>query len=230
MSVNGLQKITDGILNDARSQAEEILERARAESEAITARYAQSAEGLRERLSAEAEEKATAFVARTRSSAVAQKNEILLRRRGELVDETFEAAMEQILSMDKHRYAELLGGLAAAAAWELCRTEEDNRRLYGDEDEDLDASLSLILNKNDRDVCGEAVLSAVRKKLTGKIPAEKLNGLALSRNTARIKGGVILCYGEVEYNCSLEMILAGLRRELLGEVEKALFDFRGNGI
>ena len=231
MSVNGLQKITDGILGDARSRAEEILAQARMESAEITARYADRAERLRESLSSEAEQKATAFVARTKSSAATQKKELLLRRRGELVEEVFAEAMEQLLSMETNRYAELLSGLAAAAALELCRTEEENLALYGEEDEDgAEASFTLILNKNDRDACGEAVLSAVKKKLAGRIPEEKLASFALSRDTARIRGGVILCYGDVEYNCSLEMLFAGLRRELSGEVERALFDFRGNGI
>ena len=42
-------------------------------------------------------------------------------------------------------------------------------------------------------------------------------------DAAAIDGGLILRYGDIESNCSLELLFAGLRRELEGEVSHALF-------
>ena len=230
MSVNGLERITDKILADAREQAKLILEQARTDCEGITADYTARAEEIRERLSREAEEKASAFVARTKASAAMKRNELLLEQQGALVDGVFEDAMKQTMALESEKYAELLGGLLAAAVLDFCRTEAENRALYGDEEEAEEAVFEVILNKKDRESCGEAVLASARKKLAGKVPAEVLDSMMLSRQMRKMAGGVILCYGAVECNCSFEMLFAQLRRELEGEVSRALFDFRGNGI
>ncbi len=228
MSVNGLQRITDQILGDARARAEAILDQARHESERITSEYEAEADALRRRLSLEAEHDAKVFIDKTKASAAAQKSELLLSQKSKLVDEVFERALEEALTLDTEKYAELLGGLAAAAVYDFCRSEAENRALYGEEDERH--AFEIVLNKKDRDACGEAVLSSVRRKLGGKVSADVLSGMTVSRQVKKIKGGAIVCYGPVECNCSLEMIFSQLRRELEGEVCEALFDFRGNGI
>ena len=228
MSVNGLQRITDRILGDARARAEEILDQARQESERIASEYAAEADALRRKLSLLAEGEAKTFIEKTKASAAAQKSELLLMQRSRLVDEVFRGAFEEVLSLDTSKYAELVAGLAASAIYDFCRSEAENRALYGEEEEERYA-FEIVLNKKDRDTCGDAILSSVRRKLVGKV-SDALDGMTISKQTRRIKGGAVVCYGPVEYNCSLEMIFAQLRRELEGEVCEALFDFRGNGI
>ena len=230
MSVNGLQRITDQILADAQARADAILEQARAERDAITARYVREAEEIRQSLSSEAEEKASAFVARTKASAAMKRSELLLEQQSALVDEAFEGAMKQILSLSTEKYAELLGGLLAAAVLDFCRTEAENLSLYGEEEDVESADFEVILNKNDRETCGEAVLAVARKRLTGKVEPSLLDAMVLSKQMRKMQGGLILCRGSVECNCSFEMLFVQLRRELEGKVNRALFDFRGNGI
>ena len=229
MSVNGLQRITDKILADARARADQILDQARQESDRIASEYADQADALRRKLSLQAEEEAKAFIDRTKASASAQKNELLLAQRGELVDGVFERAMEEVLALDTSKYAELVGGLVASAIYDFYRSETENRALYGEE-EDEKFAYEIVLNKKDLDTSADAVLSAARRKLTGKVPAEILDGMTVSRQTRRIKGGAVVCYGPVECNCSLEMVFQGLRRELEGKVAETLFDFRGRSI
>ena len=228
MSVNGLQRITDQILGDARARADEILDQARQESERIASEYAEEADALRRKLSLLAEGEAKTFIEKTKTSAAAQKSELLLMQKSRLVDEVFQGALEEVLSLDTSKYAELVAGLAASAIYDFYRSEAENRALYGEEEEERYA-FEIVLNKKDRDTCGEAILSSVRRKLVGKV-ADALDGMSISKQTRRIKGGAVVCYGPVECNCSLEMIFAQLRRELEGEVCEALFDFRGNGI
>ena len=110
---------------------------------------------------------------------------------------------------------------------ELVSTELENRALYGDEEEPLPVESELIFNKKDRETCGDAVLQSVRKKLMGKIPQERINGLTLSGKTLPIEGGVILRCAEMELNCSFELLFAQLQRDLEAEVNTALFEARG---
>ena len=228
MSVNGLQRITDRILGDARARADEILDQARQESERIASQSQAAADALRRKLSLQAEDEAKTFIEKTKATAAAQKSELLLTQKGRLVDEAFKGAFEETLALATPKYAELVGGLAASAIYDFCRSEAENRALYGEEEEERYA-FEIVLNKKDRDTCGEAVLSSVRRKLVGKV-SDALDGMSISKQTRKIKGGAVVCYGPVECNCSLEMIFAQLRRELEGEVCEVLFDFRGNGI
>ena len=229
MSVNGLQRITDKILADARARADLILDQARQESDRIASEYAAAADALRKKLSLDAESEAKTFVEKTKASAMAQKNELLLSQRSRLVDRVFENAFEETLALGTQKYAELVGGLVASAVYDFYRSEAENRARYGEE-EDEQYAFEIVLNKKDRDACGDAVLSEARRKLTGKVPAEMLECMTISRQVGKITGGAVVCYGPVECNCSLEMVFAQLRRELEGEVCATLFDFRGNGI
>ena len=88
----------------------------------------------------------------------------------------------------------------------------------------------MILNKKDRDTVGDDVLNSARRRLSGKVPEEALKTMALSRRVAPMQGGVVLCRGPVEYNCSFEILFAELRRDLEHEVSEALLAFRGNGL
>ncbi len=229
MSVNGLERITDRILGEARSRASAVLEQARTESEALLAEGERRAEEIRAELSRAAEAKAAAMIAEAKALAVTKKNEILLAKKSALVESVFADAQNDVASMEPKKYTELLGGLTAAAIYEFCKTEAENRARYGDEDEES-AAFEVVLNKKDREGCGEAVLETARRRLSGKIPEEDLKTATLSKETRKMQGGVVLRRGSVELNCSFEMLFGELRRDLEGQVSGVLFDFRGNGI
>ena len=245
MSVNGLERMTEQILSDARAEAEAILTAAREECARIKAESEAKAEQIRRRLSQEAEERAAALIAETKSSAAARRSELLLARQGALVDRVFAHTLEETLNMERGKYTELLGGILAAAIYEFCREDAENLALYGEspaqygeslaqysetEDEDRNAAFEVMLNKKDRDTVGEGVLNSARCRLSGKVPEEALKTMTLSQKTVPMQGGVVLCRGPVEYNCSFEILFAGLRRDLEHEVSEALFAFRGNGL
>jgi vacuolar-type H+-ATPase subunit E/Vma4 len=234
MSVNGLERMTQQILADARAQADAILGAAREECAKIAVESEAEADRIRKRLSQEAETQAAALIAETKSSAAARKNELLLTRQGALVDRVFAHTLEETLTMERGKYAELLGGILAAAVYEFCRTDAENLTLYGEngeeDEDDRDAAFEVMLNKKDRDTVGEDALTAARRRLSGKVPEEALKAMTLSHKTVQIQGGVVLCRGPVEYNCSFEILFAGLRRDLEHEVSEALFAFRGNGL
>ena len=82
----------------------------------------------------------------------------------------------------------------------------------------------ILLSKQDREKCGEALLTSARTRLVGRVEKKKLDLLTLSDECAEIDGGLILRCGDVASNCSFALLFADLRRELEGEVSHALFD------
>ncbi len=226
--MNGLQKMTERILADARAEAEAILAEAERDCEEIRSAYAARAEAIRERLSLEAEAKGADMVAQARSGAAVQRRNLLLRQQSELLEATFSGAEDWILNLPAEKYADVVGGLLSAALCDWVDTEKKNLAVYGEEDEDAGLPFEVILNKKDRETCGEALLAVVRRKLKGRVPEEILADLCLSRGTRPIKGGAVLSRGALELNCSFEIVFAQLRRELESEVGRVLLEVRGS--
>ena len=139
----------------------------------------------------------------------------------------FDSTLAGIRSLDGEKYTEVLAGLLSAALLEQLEAEVTSRTIYGEEEALAPARYEVVFNPNDRDRYGAAVLESARKRLSGKAPAEKLDMLALSDKTVSIDGGFILRCGDIESNCSLELLFAQLRRELESEVSHALFDPKG---
>ena len=175
----------------------------------------------------DAERKSADAIARAKSAFAMQKRNIIGQKRSDLIDGVFSDAFAWVKNLSPEKYADLLVGLLSAAMLEAVATEQKNRALFGDEESEPVAAYEIVLNKNDRENCGKAVLDGLRRKLKGKIPAETLEKLKLSSKTVNIAGGGILRMGDIESNCSLEMIFSQLRRELEVEVNRALFSVRG---
>lgn len=224
MSLNGLERITDKILSDARAQADQILAQAQAECDKITADYAARADRIRENLNSEAELRGKEFVSRAKSSAATNRRNLILHAQSELIDEVFDGTLEQMLALENAQYTQLLTGLLAAALLEQIETEKSAAILSSEGEWEAPASYEVLLNQRDKERCGKALIEAIRKKLEAKVPAEKLSRLTLSDKAVSIEGGAILRCGAVEANCTLSLLIAQLRERLESEVAHALFD------
>ena len=223
MAMNGLDKITNRILDEARAEADAIIEAARAECEAIRADYAAKAEAIRLRISDTAEREGADLIARAKVASANEKRGAILRMQSRLLDETFESVRAQIRGQGDEQYAKTLTGLLSAALTEQVTIERESLALYGEEEAPLAETYEVILNQQDRDRFGEALVRDTRAKLRGTLSDEVLAKLSLSNTVASIEGGVILRCGSIETYCSLELIFEQLRAELEGEVSHALF-------
>lgn len=227
MAANGLNKITEKILQEAQAEADRIRAEAESDCERIRNEYAERAAQIRERLSAQAEQKGADLITRAKSSAAMQKRNLIQQKRSDLLENVFVDARKWVLALPEEKYCDLLAGLLSSALLEQTDTEEKNRALYGDEDEITPEVYEVLFNKNDRERVGAAVLERTRKKLGGKLSAERLAKLRLSDKTVAMDGGVILRYGDVETNCSFEMLFSQLHRDLEAEVSRNLFGAKG---
>lgn len=225
--MTGLDKITDKILAEAEADARALMEQAEEKSREILGQYRESAEQIREKLSAQAQREGENIISRAKSAAAMEKRNILLTARAELIDRAFQEAYQSLCSLPEEQYVSFLVKLLTGALLGRLEEEKNHRALYGEEDLEPVEQYEVLLNARDRAAYGVRLLEGVRRAVVGKVGADELEKLVLSECTVKIDGGVILKCGDVESNCSLEMIFAGYRDRLEGEVSRMLFEEGG---
>jgi vacuolar-type H+-ATPase subunit E/Vma4 len=195
-----------------------------AECEKIRAEYRARAKELRDTMTENAEHEAEEMVSRARSTAAVEKRNILLNAKSEMIDAAFDTALAEIRAWDDAKYRELLVGLVSSAVIGQVKAEEAELADYGADELERADRFEIVLSRHDRDAHGEAVLDGVRKSVVGRLDRERLDTLVLSQSVADIDGGVMIRYGDMEINCSLDMLFARLRESLESEVNKILFN------
>jgi len=223
MSMNGLDRITERILSEAREEADRILEDAETKCAQIASEAEVRAAEIRARLNEDAERDATELVSRIKTAVETKKRNALLMTQSALLDEVFDDTLAQIYNLEAEKYTEILVGLLCAALIEQREAEQTSRNLYGEEDAMAPDAYEVLLNQRDYNRCGKVLVARTKQKLDGKLPAEMLDRLTVSEQTVGIDGGLILRCGSVESNCSLRPLFAQLREELETEVSRALF-------
>lgn len=221
--MTGLDKITSKILADAQDDARRTLETA----EAQCARLREELDARREAscaaLNSEAEREAQSIISRAKSAAALEKRAITTAARSRLVDAAYARARERLLGQSRGDYTAFLVQLTCYAFCEQLETERVNRELYGEAETEADC-YELRLCAEDRAKLGRNVINDVRNRLAGRVDRETVERLHLSEDDAPIDGGIILRYGDVELNCSIDMLLGSLRDETEAAVCAALFD------
>ena len=219
--MNGLNKITERILFDAKEKAREILEAAQTECRAVAESYAQKAEQLRDEISATAEAEGEALISRAKSAAAMTRRNLLLSTRAALIDETFAAARRELRDDSFGKYRELLTALLLSAIADQVSNAAQSAA-FGDELTEFD-KLEVLLSEADRARYGNTVVEDARREARRRFGTALADKLVLSEETADIDGGLVLRYGSIEANCSLSMLISRMREELEREVAAVLF-------
>lgn len=194
-SMNGLEKITARIEEDAQNEIRSETRVIDAEAEKVLADAEAKAKA---RLAAgRAELRAAADNRRERliSAAETEARQKTLQVKQECVDRAFSLAKERILSSDEDSLLELLSGFIVSAA-ETGREE-------------------VLLNAENRARFGEKLVALANRKKAGA-------SFVLSEEP-RDTDGVILRSGKVEYNGSISTRFDELRRQFAYEVAETLF-------
>ena len=219
--MNGLDKITERIITDAKEQARQILEQAQADCRSAAQEYADRADAIRARISERTMKEGEELIARARSSAAMTRRDILIAAKAKILDRTFAAAKAQICDTDYGKYRELLVALLSCALIDQAKNEQTCLEL-GDEVAEFD-TFEVLLNETDRARFGTSLLESARKNTERRIGSERAEKLRLSDEVADIEGGLILRYGNVETNCSISALLGEMRRELEPKISALLF-------
>ena len=198
--MNGIEKITGRILDDAQAQADEIISQAQAEAAQIRAQYQAQAEKEFADTTRRGTERATEREENLVGAAHLEARKQTLAAKQAMVDKAFLRAHDSLRALSGQEYIAFLANLAANAAHS--GTEE------------------LILSAEDKAQHGETVLAAANEALKAKGLSAALTLAADPRPTG---GGLILRDGLTETNCTLETLLRLTRGELSSQVAEALF-------
>lgn len=192
--LNGLQNLTDKIQSDAKGYAQELAESTRKKVEELLREQQLEADELRQQTAEAARKEADGIIARAQSQAALEERNALLRRKRDLINESFSLAAEEIANLPQEKYVALLVKLV-------------QRYQTG--------PAEIILNARDQKAVG------------GKLLGELLAGAGapvttLSKEVGSFKGGLILRQGDVDTNCTVEVLCEGMRHELEPKVIELL--------
>ena len=194
--MKGTEKIIAHIQADAKSQADAVLAKAEEQAAQIRAEYdKQAAQVYADKVRA-GTKACQDQVDSVQRIARMEAKKALLSVKQEMVAKSFEQAQELLTSLPEEQYVAFLAKLAARAS------------VSGDEE--------IVLNERDREAVGEAVVKAANALLKG-------GKLSLSERTGSFAGGLILSRGNVEANCTAELLVELCRGEMSVEIADMLF-------
>lgn len=199
--MNGIEKITARIISDAEADAAVTAEESRAQCEALEKEYDQKAQDEYSRIVKAGTAKCEAQADRTGRTAGMEARKSILALKQEMVSLAFDKAEELMGMMPESIYIPFLAEQAASAV--------------------TSGEKEVIFNERDRASCGKAVV----KQANALLAERKIDcALYLSDETRSIKGGLILKEGDIEINCSIEILTEGCRSRLAAEVAGVLFE------
>ena len=194
--MKGTEKIIAHIRADAKSQADAVLAKAGEQAEQIRAEFdKQAAQVYADKVRAGTKACQDQMDSVQRIANMEAKKS-LLGVKQEMVSESFEKAQALLTGLPEEQYVDFLAKLAAKAS------------VTGDEE--------IVLNERDRAAVGKAVVEAANAKLGG-------GKLSLSERVGSFAGGLLLSRGNVEANCTVELLVELCRGEMSAEIADTLF-------
>ena len=195
--MTGIDKICERISLQADEVCREILDRAEEEVCAIRAEGDRAAKAESDAILTRGKAQATEREARLAGVAELEAKKLHLKTKQSMIDGAFDEALAALCAFPDDRRTALLASLAANGA--------------------VTGSERVICTAADRESIGRAVVDAANGILGAK------GNLTLAEETSDAKGGVILAEGNMEVNCTFEIILRQMHDDLSGEVAEILF-------
>ncbi len=178
----GIEKITDEIIKEARTQAEELQKEYDSKIKEITDRILFDAQKEKETIVSKIDKDKASAETMAKSSADLKARRIILEAKQKVISDIKEGITDAILKMPKEEYFDFLLSLLkkkiTGAEGTLCFNTADLKNMPAD-----------FLEK----------VNQIASPLGGKI--------TLSKETADIDGGFLLSYGDVVENTSLKALI-----------------------
>lgn len=199
--MKGTEKIIAHIRADGDAEAKKIIDAASKQAEEKRAESFKAALSEYEKLMKAGNAECEDILSGSRRIAEMEAKKSVLSVKQEMISAAFDAAREEIVNMPRDKYTQFLARMAAEAA--VSGMEE------------------IVLNARDKAEVGKAVCKAANELLSAKGTPGKLT---VSEDTADISGGVIVRFGGIETNCSIDALIRQRRSGLSTEVAAALFE------
>lgn len=193
--MNGMEKITARMKEDAARSLSELNAQTERELRRIREESAVRAEKERETADERAHLAAQERYERLCSAVEMETRKLTLSAKQEVLAETYDRALEILCSMPREEYLSLLVHLLKAAGGK------------GDE--------KIALSAKDRDEMGETLVERANKELNAHY--------TLAGEAADIRAGLVLISEECDVNCSFETLLALSREKTERGAAKLLF-------
>ena len=195
--MKGTEKIIAHIQADAKAQADAILAQAEQQCASIREDYEKKASAAYgDKIRAGVKECQDKVDSIERIAQMEAKKAVLALKQ-EMVSASFDKARDMIVGLPKEQYAAFLAKLAAQAA------------VTGDEE--------VLLNGRDRDTVGPAAVKAANETLGA-------GRLTLAADAGNVAGGLILRRGNIEVNCTVELLVELCRADMSAQLAGVLFD------
>ncbi len=199
--MKGTEKIIAHIRADGDAEAKKIIDAASKQTEEKRAESFKAALSEYEKLMQAGNAECEDILSGSRRIAEMEAKKSVLSVKQEMISAAFDAAREEIVNMPRDKYTQFLARMAAEAA--ASGMEE------------------IVLNARDKAEVGKSVCKAANELLSAKGTPGKLT---VSEDTADISGGVIVRFGGIETNCSIDALIRQRRSGLSTEVAAALFE------
>ena len=199
--MKGTEKIIAHIRADGDAEAKKIIDAASKQAEEKRAESFKAALSEYEKLMQAGNAECEDILSGSRRIAEMEAKKSVLSVKQEMISAAFDAAREEIVNMTRDKYTQFLARMAAEAA--ASGMEE------------------IVLNARDKAEVGKSVCKAANELLSAKGTPGKLT---VSEDTADISGGVIVRFGGIETNCSIDALIRQRRSGLSTEVAAALFE------
>ncbi|MCL2084178.1 MAG: V-type ATP synthase subunit E family protein [Oscillospiraceae bacterium] len=195
--MNGIERITARIAEDAKKENDAALEQAQREADGIVAGYKKQADDRVAAMLPKARANARENTERRLATAAMESRKLDLAARQRVIAKAFDAAEDALVKLPAAKKTEWLAGLAAKAS----RTGSER----------------VALSAADHAAIGKKVVTAANKLLGagGK--------LTLAEAPRGISGGLILSDGDIEVNCSAGALMDAARDGMSREVGDILF-------
>ena len=199
--MKGTEKIIAHIRADGDAEAKKIIDAASKQAEEKRAESFKAALSEYEKLMQAGNAECEDILSGSRRIAEMEAKKSVLSVKQEMISAAFDAAREEIVNMPRDKYTQFLARMAAEAA--ASGMEE------------------IVLNARDKAEVGKSVCKAASELLSAKGTTGKLT---VSEDTADISGGVIVRFGGIETNCSIDALIRQRRSGLSTEVAAAMFE------
>lgn len=199
--MKGTEKIIAHIRADGDAEAKKIIDAASKQAEEKRAESFKAALSEYEKLMQAGNAECEDILSGSRRIAEMEAKKSVLSVKQEMISAAFDAAREEIVNMPRDKYTQFLARMAAEAA--ASGMEE------------------IVLNARDKAEVGKSVCKAANELLSAKGTPGKLT---VSEDTADISGGVIVRFGGIETNCSIDALIRQRRSGLSTEVAATLFE------
>ncbi|MEG0227890.1 MAG: V-type ATP synthase subunit E [Lachnospiraceae bacterium] len=196
--MTGLDKITNQIIEEANSSANEMLQKADTQAKQFQDTALEEAKIECEKINQKSASEIVNYKDRMNSSADLQRRTAILNAKQEMISTTLEKAYRTFCDKDDAKYFQTIKEMLKKFA-----LPQDGEIFFSGAD----------LAKMPADFVNE--ITAIAK--------EKGGTLTLSQEKRNIERGFILAYGGIEENCSFEALFHSKRDELQDQVQKVLF-------